>query len=150
MTAEKYLERVKKIDALILNKKREHRRWVDAAEGLGGVASGDRVQTTRNLHRGADAIGKYIDLESEIKALEAEKQNIIRTLESLPSVEYDILHKLFVGKYDKKLDSMQYYSLKDIAYQYKKSYDWAKKKKRHALRLLQTLLDGSNPPCEGV
>lgn len=141
MRAETYLERIKKIDVLILNKNREHRRWVDAADGMGGNASGDRVQASRNLHRGADAIGNYIDLEREIKALEAEKQNIIHTIERLPSVEYDILHKLYVGKYDKKLDRMQYATIKDIAYQYEKTYDWAKKKKQHALRLLQGILD---------
>lgn len=141
MRAETYLERIKKIDVLILNKTREHRRWVDSAEGLSGDAAGERVQSSRNLQRVADAIGNYIDLEREIKALEAEKQNIIRTIEHLPSVEYDILHKLYVGKYDKKLDRMQYATLKDIAYQYKKSYDWAKKKKQRALRLLGAVLD---------
>lgn len=131
MKAERYLDRVRMIDAMIGNKRREHQRWVDAAEGLGGVASGDRVQSTRNLHRGADAIGNYIDLEAEIKALESEKQNIIRTLERLPSVEYDILHKLYV----------QDYSMKDVSYQYKKSYDWVRLKKRNGLRLLQEILD---------
>lgn len=134
MRAETYLERIKKINLLIMNKKREHARWVDAAEGLGGVASGDRVQASRNLHRGADAIGNYIDLEREIKCLESEKQNIIRTIEQLPGVEYDILHKLYI----------QEYSRKEVAYQYKKSLDWVKLKKRHALRLLQEILDKEN------
>ena len=117
MRAETYLDRIKKIDVLILNKMREHRRWVDSAEGLSGAAFGERVQSSRNLHRGADAIINYTVLEGEINALETEKQNIIHTIERLPSVEYDILHKLYVGKYDKKLDRMQYDSLKDIAYQ---------------------------------
>jgi len=141
MRAETYLDRIKKIDVLILNKMREHRRWVDSAEGLSGAAFGERVQSSRNLHRGADAIINYTVLEGEINALETEKQNIIHTIERLPSVEYDILHKLYVGKYDKKLDRMQYDSLKDIAYQYKKSYDWAKKKKQRAVRLLGAVLD---------
>ena len=136
MKAERYLDRVRMIDAMIGNKRREHQRWVDAAEGLGGVASGDRVQASRNLHRGADAIGNYIDLEREIKALESEKQNIIRTLERLPSVEYDILHKLYI----------QYDSMKEISFQYHKSYEWVKLKKRHALRLLQEILDEGNYP----
>ena len=131
MKAEQYLDRVRMIDALIQNKKREYARWVETADGMGGVASGDRVQSTRNLHRGADAICSYIDLEREIKTLESEKQNIIRTLESLPRVEYDILHKLYI----------QDYSMKELSYQYKKSYDWVKLKKRHALRLLQEILD---------
>ena len=141
MKAETYLERIKKIDVLILNKIREYRRWVDAAEGLSGAAFGERVQSSRNLQRGADAIINYTVLESEIKALEAEKQNIIRNIERLPSEAYDVLYMYYVGKYDKKLDRMQYASLKDIAYKYKISYDGAKKKKQRALRLLGAVLD---------
>lgn len=141
MRAETFLDRVKKIDVLILGKMREHRRWVDSAEGLSGAAFGERVQSSRNLHRGADAIINYTVLDGEIKALEAERQNIIRTIERLPSEAYDVLHMYYVGKYDKKLDRMQYATLKDIAYKYKISYDGAKKKKQRALRLLGAVLD---------
>lgn len=144
MRAETYLERIKKIDVLILNKMREHARWVDSAEGLSGAAFGERVQSSRNLHRGADAIINYTVLEGEINALEVEKQNIIRTIERLPSEAYDVLYMYYVGKYDKKLGCMQYASLKDIAFKYKISYDGAKKKKQRAVRLLQEILDKEN------
>lgn len=66
MTAEKYLEQIKKIDAIIVDKLNDHKRWVELATGLGGFSVGERVSATRNLHKGADAIGKYIDLEREI------------------------------------------------------------------------------------
>ena len=141
MRAETYLERVKKIDVLILNKMREHARWVDSAEGLSGAAFGERVQSSRNLHRGADAIVNYTVLEGEINALEAEKQNIIRNIERLPSEACDVLHMCYVGKYDKKHDRMQYASIKDIAFKYDLSYDGAKKKKQRAVRLLGAVLD---------
>jgi hypothetical protein len=141
MRAETYLERVKKIDVLILCKMREYRRWVDTAEGMSGAAFGERVQSSRNLHRGADAIINYTVLDGEIKALEAERQNIIRTIERLPSEACDVLHMYYVGKYDKKLDRMQYSTLKDIAFKYKISYDGAKKKKQRAVRLLGAVLD---------
>lgn len=132
MRAETYLDRIKKIDAMIKNKLRDHERWVAVAEGLGGASVGERVQTSRNLHRGADAIGNYIDIESEIRALKQERQAIIKTIEQLPSTEYDLIYKLYV----------QDYSMKELAYHFGKSYDWVKLKKRHALRLIQTMLDG--------
>lgn len=131
MQAEKYLDRVKKIDSMIQNKLRDHRRWKEVADGLGGAGVGDRVQTSRNLHRGADAIGNYIDIENEINALKQERQEIIDTIERLPSAEYDVIYKLYV----------QDYSMKEIAYSNKKSYDWVKRKKSAGLNLLECILN---------
>lgn len=86
MTAETYLDQIKKIDFMIKNKLQEYQRWVEAAEGIGGAAIGERVQSSRNLHRGADAIGKYIDIEQEIEALKRQRQHIIETIEDRKSV----------------------------------------------------------------
>lgn len=132
MQAENYLDRIKKIDSMIQNKTRDHQHWVEVADGSGGSAIGERVQTSRNLHRGADAIGRYIDIEREIEVLKQERQEIIETIERLPSTEYDVIYKLYV----------QDYSMKEIAYIKKKSYDWVKRKKRWALEFIQAILDG--------
>lgn len=129
--AERYLERIKMIDALIRNKKREYMNYVNAADGMGGGSSGDRVQSSRNLHRGADMICSYVDIENEIRTLEHEKNDIIRTLEKLPCEDYDILHKLYV----------QYVSPKDIAFEYGMSYEWVKWRRKHALSILERLLE---------
>ena len=126
-----YLERIKKIDSIIRNKLRDHARWVEIAEGLGGASDGERVQSSRNLHRGADAIGDYIDIEAEIRSLKRERQEIIETIERLPSAEYELVYRLYV----------QDYSMKEIAYQLGKSYEWVKVKKRRALQLVQALID---------
>ena len=131
MTAEKYLEQIQKIDAIIINKLKDHKRWVEIAEGLGGFSVGERVQSSRNLHRGADAIGNYIDIESEIKALRERRQEMIDTIEKLPCDEYKVIYKIFV----------EGYMLKEIPSLFDKSYDWAKKTKRDALRNLQEILD---------
>lgn len=131
MTAEKYLEQIRKIDAIIINKLKDHKRWVEIAEGLGGFSVGERVQSSRNLHRGADAIGNYIDIESEIKALREQRQGMIDTIEKLPCDEYKVIYKIFV----------EGYMLKEIPSLFDKSYDWAKKTKRDALRNLQEILD---------
>jgi DNA-directed RNA polymerase specialized sigma24 family protein len=132
MKAITYLERIKKIDSMIRNKLRDYDRWVGVAEGLGGASDGERVQSSRNLHRGADAIGNYIDIEAEIRSLRRERQEIIETIERLPSTEYDLVYRLYV----------QDYTMKEIAYQLGKSYEWVKLKKRRALLLVQALLDG--------
>ena len=131
MKAAQYLDRAKKIDSMIKNKMAERKRWIEVADGLGGASVGDRVQTSRNLHRGADAICNYIDLEREIDALKAERQTIIKTIENLPSTEYDLVYKLYI----------QDYTMKEVAYHFGKSYDWVKFKKKRALRLVQAILD---------
>lgn len=131
MTAEQYLDRIKKIDAMIKNKQREHWRWEEVADGLCGASDGERVQASRNLHRSADAINHYIDIEREIDALKQERVGIIHTIEQLPSTEYDLVHKLYV----------QDYTMKELAFHFGKSYDWVKAKKRRALMLIQEIID---------
>lgn len=131
MTAEEYLGLIKKIDAIIVNKLRDHARWVEVAEGLGGASVGERVQSSRNLQQMPTAIGNYIDIEGEIRALERVRQEIIHTLEQLPYTEYETLFLLYVGDQ----------TLKEVAYYFKKSYDWAKAKKRTALQHLQEIID---------
>lgn len=139
MTAEQYLDRIKKIDAMIKNKQREHWRWEEVADGMGGASDGERVQASRNLRRSADAIGNYIDLEREIDALKQERHTIIQTIEQLPSTEYDLIHKFYV----------QDYTMKELAYHFGKSYDWVKAKKRRALMMVQTLIDAQTSTERG-
>lgn len=131
MTAEQYLDRIKKIDSMIINKKRDYDRWVEVAEGFGGAALGERVQATRNLHKGADAIDSYIDVEREITALKQERLSIIKTIERLPCDEYEVIYKLYVEDI----------SMKEIAYIKKRSYEWVKTKKKCGLLHLQEILD---------
>lgn len=131
MTAEQYLNQIKKIDALLRNKLDEYKRWVEVAEGMGGFSTGDKVQSTRNLQQIPNAIGRYVDIEQDIVDLRRRRQDIIRTIERLPPTEYDVLYKVFV-----KGDS-----LKEIASRFDRSYDWVKKTKRKALWMVQNILD---------
>ena len=133
MDAEKYLERVKMIDAILINKLEDHRRWVELANSLGGFSVGERVQSSPNLQKGAAAIDRYIDIEREMTELRAERKGIIDTLQLLPRHEYDILFSLYVAT-----PSL---SFRAIAYRYGKSYDWVKKGKRRGLAMLQEILD---------
>ena len=119
------------IDEKIKNLLKEYRRWVDVAEGMGGFSVSDRVQCTRNLQRGADAIGEYIDLEREINELKAQKKAIIGTIQQLPFNEYVVLYKIYV-------DGLM---LKELPSELVKSYEWVKKTKSKALRHLQEILN---------
>ena len=131
MEATRYLERIRKIDSMLENRIEDYQRWLEVAEGLGGESLGDRVQTSRNLHRGADAIGQYIDIEKEIEALQLERLAIIRTIERLPQPEYDVTYRIYVAGQ----------TLKELAYTFKKSYDTVKRWKNNALMLVQGMLD---------
>lgn len=133
MQAEEYLERIKMIDVLIVNKNHDYARWVELSKGLGGTALGERVQTTRNLHQMQDAVHKYMSIEDLIEALKRERQDIIDTIERLPFDEYDVLYKLYV-LYDK-------YTRKEIAYERHKSYSWVKWQRKKGLEHLQGILD---------
>lgn len=130
MSAEQYLERIKKIDEMIRNKKEDHQRWVEIAEGLGGFSVGDKVQSSRNLRQIPDAIGRYIDIEQEINDLEQERQRIIKTIEKLPIDEYKILYGIYVK------DS----TMKDLAYSLGKSYRWVKQKRVDGLERVAELI----------
>lgn len=132
MIAEKYLSRIEKIDAIISNKVKDYKRWVEIAEGLGDFSVSERVQSSKNLQKIPDAIGRYIDIDREIEALKRERLEIINTLEQLPNTEYELLYQVYVKGY----------TLKEVADYFDRSYDWVKKRKRKALLMVQDVLDG--------
>lgn len=131
MRAEEYLDQIKKIDAIIINKSEDYRRWVGIASGNGGFSVGERVQASRNLQQIPNAIAKYIDIEREIDDLKQKRAEIIKTIEQLPSVEYRIIYMLYVKDF----------TLKEVAYDFGMSYEWVKKRKNKALRMVQNILD---------
>ena len=131
MTAEQYLKQIKKYDYIISNKIKEYQHWVDVADGMGGCSMGDRVQSQRNLHKDADAISKYIDIESEIKDLRRKRQGILNTLQQLDPIEYEVLYKIYIE------DMM----LKELCSVFNKSYAWVKNEKKKALKHLQEIID---------
>lgn len=133
MRAEEYLDQIKKLDAIIINKSERYRQCVEQASGLGDFSVGERVQRTRNLQQIPDAIAKYIDLEREIEDLKEKRAEIIKTIERLPFVEYKTIYILFVKEGN--------FTLKDIAWEFNMGYDWAKKRKAKALRMVQAMLD---------
>jgi hypothetical protein len=132
MDATEYLERYKKIDAVIMNKLDQHRRWVQIAEGLGGASTGERVQASRKLDQIPNAIVNYIYIEQEIAALKREQEGIIKTLERLPREEYETLYILYIKDGDN--------SLKDVAYHLRKSYETAKRYKQMGIEKIEKII----------
>lgn len=131
MRAEQFLNQLETLDITIGIKQKEYARLVAMASSMGGFSVGERVQSSRNLQRGADTIAEYIDLEKEINALKSKKKAILDTLQKLPSKEYKILYRVYA----------EGAMIKELPSEFKKSYSWVQKKKQIALEHLQTILD---------
>ena len=133
MRAEEYIKRYNLIDDIISDLEEQYENNVKIAKGLGDFSVSERVQTSRNLHSGQNAIINYVDIETRIKELKKEKADIYNTLMRLPHYEFKVLRDFYIKDH----------SLKMIAYDCKKSYIWAKKIKKQALNRLQKLIDGA-------
>lgn len=131
MKAEEYVKRYNLIDDIVSDLNEQYENYVKIAKGLGDFSASERVQTSRNLHSGQNAIINYIDIENRIKKLKKEKEDIYDTLMRLPHYEFKVLRDYYIKEH----------SIKVIACDCKKSYDWTKKKKRKALEHLQLILD---------
>lgn len=138
MNAKEFLRQVKKLDRLIENKMIEVQQWKEIAENTTATLSGERVQSTHNPHRIADAIGRYIDLEAEIKrdidALIATKKDVIEVIEQLNADEYDVTHKIYV----------QFLTYDETAYICKQSKSWVTTAHGRALKHVQRILNERN------
>lgn len=135
MKAEEYIDQINKLDAIIQSREEEYERLVALAAGLGDFSVSERVKSSRNLQKNQDAIARYIDYDRETDKLRERRQAIKNTIERLPSVEYKVICQYYLKDY----------RLKEIAYHFKKSYDWAKKKKRRALGMVQRMIDEHTP-----
>ena len=135
MNAKDFLRQIKKLDRLIKNKLIEIQRWKDIANNTTATLSGERVQSSGNPQKIADAICRYIDLEREInqdidKLVDA-KKDVIGVIEQLNATEYDIIHKIYV----------QHLTLEDVADAYDRTYSWATTIHGRALKHVQNILN---------
>ena len=130
----RFLNQIKKLDKLIENKLAEKEQWKLIASGT-TIQLKERVQSSSNQQKMADAVVRYIDIESEINAcidsIEKKKRDVISVIEQLDVTEYDILHKVYI----------QYLSLYDVAEIYDKSYSWVTSVHGNALKNVREILD---------
>lgn len=134
--AKSFLKQVEKLDIRIANKLIERQQWRDIALGITANVGGEKVQSSGNQQKMADAINKCVDMETEINSLIDEliyaKKKVIATIEKLESpTEYNLLHKRYI----------QFIPLVEIAEQYGKEYGWATTVHGRALKNVQMLLE---------
>lgn len=138
--AKEYLQQARKLDRMIRNKTAEKMQWKSVAVGLGSPQMGDKVQSSGNPQKMADAVGLYIDIEKEIdaciKELHEKRKEIIGVIEQLREDEYDLLHKVYI----------QYMTLDEVAFERQRSRSWAVKVHGIALLHVQDILNG-NKKC---
>lgn len=100
MEATAFLEKVKRLDILIKNKLIERDQWHELAMSVTSYSDGERVQSSGNLQKMADAVARCVDMQAEIDALieriVAEKAEVLAVIEQLPPDEYDVLHMRYI------------------------------------------------------
>lgn len=135
MKAKEYLLQLKKLDKLIENKLAEKEQWKAMATSSTQQLSADRVQTSGNPQKMADAVCKIVEIEAEIDAfvdkLIDTKREVISTLERLNPTEYDLLHKVYV----------QYFTFEQVAEKHNKSYSWVTTVHGRGLKNVQQIID---------
>ena len=138
MRAKDFLQSALKIDKMIENKMYEKTQWISIATSTTANCNGERVQSSGSKQKMADAVEKYMELEEEIDSyidkLVDKKNEIIKIIEQLPAVEYDVLHKIYIqGK-----------TLYDFAEENNKTYSSVTTLHGSALKKVQNILDREN------
>lgn len=135
MKAKEYLQQLKKLDVMIGNKMIEIDQWQAIATGTTACSEGERVQASGSQQKMADAVTRYMDIQAELDAdidrFIDTKKEVIRTIEELEPMEYDLLHMIYV----------QYLTLNDVADKYEKSYSSITTIHGRALKQVQRILD---------
>lgn len=132
MTAHEYLDQIANLDERIVSKVLYISKLKQEAQGTSVKLEGERVQSSGSKQKMANTVVKYVHIEqTELQELYGERQKILNTMAMLPPLEHDVLFKYYVLGY----------KIEDIAKAYKKSYQWARDKRRYALKLLQRILD---------
>lgn len=133
MSPERYLERVKQIDVLIINRLHDYERWFNLSRDIMGFPRSEKADATSNFDKIPNAVANYCDIERYIQALKAEREVIIRNVEKLPRMEYIVLYDIFINPQELRL--------KDIGYKINRGENTVKKIKKRGLRRLKSIID---------
>lgn len=135
MKAEIFLEQVETIDTLVKNKLIERQQWADLAQSITAQMGGERVQSSGNPSKMADAVIACTDMIDEINAqvkrLAIKKRDVVSVIEQLKMIEYDVLHMKYI----------QYKDFFEIADKYGKDYNWATTVHGRAKKSVQRILE---------
>ena len=144
--AVEYLKQLREIDGDVENLISEAERWRLIATGTTSRSDGERVQSSGNHQRMADAVCRYVDIEEDIKrhlaALAEKRKEILETIRQLPYDKRNVLHKRYV----------QDMTFDEIAAACDKSRSWVTSVHGRALQAVQKILDerGENSGKTGV
>ena len=134
MEVKEFFDRLQMIDCQIENKKAEIQMWKGIALNTAPQGESERVQTTKEPQKMANAVNKYVDLEREIESLALEKDECIKIIEKVETpLFYDILHKYHI----------QHKNLSEIAEKKGYSYDHIKHCHLEAKKELQKILNNA-------
>lgn len=131
MQAKAFLRQLKKIDAMIKNKRIEMSMLWDGATNTVATMHGERVKSSGNPQRSASLSDERLDLEREISSLKEKKRDIISVIEQLNADEYDLLHRVYV----------QHIRLCDVSATVDMSYSNVTTVHGRALKHVQDILD---------
>ena len=135
--AEKRLNQISKLDRLIERTLEQLNMWRNRIESSGYMSSGERVQSSADLHRSESMIAFYIDYESEcrrkIELYSYERAEIIKMIEALENTEYDVIYMSYV-------DGLLRY---EIADKLGKSESLVAKAKKSGLEQIQQMMEGN-------
>lgn len=161
MKAKDFLKRLQWLNKRIENKLEEKKHMRAIAYGTAVRMDSERVQTSGSKDRLGDIVATYVDIEAEINQaidqLYNARQDIIGVIEKLEdATEYDLIHKMYVGKIvfkdsdneDDAIFEIQCYDLYDIARLYQKTYSWATTIHGRALKNVQRILDEREKQCQ--
>ena len=146
----RFLEQISEIDTKIKNKLIEIEQWKEIAlccssggtsvlvkvKGKTELHNMEKVQSSPNPQKMADAVCEYVTIEQseiqlQIEKLKEAKKDVLEVIEQLNTTEYDVLHKVYV-------QHLTFYDVADIM---KKSYSWVTTVHGRALKNVKTILD---------
>ena len=103
MNAIEYLEKIDACESRIENKIAEIQRLEALATNISPHLSEVKVASTPNPHRLQDVWNRLMDVRAElldeVDELISLRAEVVKTLEALPRIEYDVLYKLYISHY---------------------------------------------------
>ena len=132
MNAKRYLQQLERLNIMIDAIQRKIDRWKDVATNTTPQTGGERVQSSGNQQKMADAVNKYVDIErDELEPLKRKKSEIISTMERLDNT---LQFKVLYMHYEERKDYTQ------IARELNYSYGHIERAHREGLRKIEKML----------
>ena len=145
MQAVEYLAQVKRLDALIDNKREEELELWALATSM--TSKGDGMpHASGDTDKMTNIVQKIINARERTNAIVDQyieaKQDVIAHIEMLPRKQYEVLHWLYVKKRTKRERGQKpYYTWSEVAENLGCSEESIRKTRRRAIKNLQIILD---------